>query len=152
MRVNRLVGGATVVAALLALGAGLTGCTRTGTQAIHTLAPAVTSPTAATPGPVSATTKAAAPVKAAYEAARAQWVAGATAISADQGKFWSAAMADLNGGMKTDSDPTGYAHAIDALKSLIALPDAQQTPAQNAEYHTDINDLNSFFKTPGLYS
>jgi hypothetical protein len=32
------------------------------------------------------------------------------------------------------------------------LPDANQTPTQNAEYHHDINALNAFFGTPGLYA
>ena len=49
-------------------------------------------------------------------------------------------------------DPTGYAGAVTMLNQLISLPDAQQTPAQNAEFHADINSLNAFFKTPGLYS
>ena len=46
------------------------------------------------------------------------------------------------------SDPAAIAH----LKELVTLPDAQQTPAQNAAYHADINALNTFFNTPGLYS
>jgi hypothetical protein len=87
-----------------------------------------------------------------YDAARAQWQAGATAISAQQGSYWSQAADDLTLGEATDSDSTGYADAVTALKELISLPDAQQTAAQNARYHTDIDALNIFFKTPGLYS
>jgi hypothetical protein len=87
-----------------------------------------------------------------YDAARTQWLAGATAISAQQGNYWSQAANDLTLGESTDTDPTGYADAVTALKELISLPDAQQTAAQNARYHADINALNAFFKTPGLYS
>jgi hypothetical protein len=81
-----------------------------------------------------------------------QWQAGATAISAQQGKYWSQAATDLTQGETTDSDPTGYAAAVTELKELISLPDAQQTPQQNARFHADIDGLNTFFKTPGLYS
>jgi hypothetical protein len=115
------------------------------------------------PGPPAVSATAAAPVTAPpapppapvtkqYDAARSQWQAGATAISAEQGKYWSQAAADLTLGETTDSDPTGYAAAVTMLTQLISLPDAQQTPAQNAEFHADINGLNTFFHTPGLYS
>jgi hypothetical protein len=91
-------------------------------------------------------------VTASYDAARVQWVAGATAISAQQGNNWSQAANDLTAGETTDTNPTGYANAVTELKELISLPDANQTPAQNAQYHADINALNTFFNTPGLYS
>jgi hypothetical protein len=88
-----------------------------------------------------------------YDRARTQWQQGATAISAEQGKFWLAAAADLTAGEVTDTgDTSGYLAAIKALTELAALPDAQQTPAQNAEFHADIKTLNTFFNTPGLYS
>lgn len=88
-----------------------------------------------------------------YDQARSQWQQGASAISAEQGKFWLAAAADLTAGKLTDSgDTSGYVAAIKALTQLAALPDAQQTPAQNAEFHADITALNTFFNTPGLYS
>lgn len=87
-----------------------------------------------------------------FDAALAQWKAGALAISAEQGKNWTDAATDLTQGESTDSDTTGYAKAITALKQLVTLPDAQQTPTQNAAYHADINALNAFFDTPGLYS
>jgi hypothetical protein len=91
-------------------------------------------------------------VTASYNAAQKDWKAGATAISAEQGKYWQEAADALTKGETTDTHPTGYAAAVTMLKELITLPDAQQTPAQNARYHADINGLNAFFKTPGLYS
>lgn len=45
-----------------------------------------------------------------------------------------------------------FSTEADQLKQLIALPSANQTPAQNAAYHPYINALTSFFGTPGLYS
>ncbi len=88
-----------------------------------------------------------------YSKALAQWKKGATAISAQQGEYWLAAASLLQSAEGTDGGNTsGYQVAANELKDLAALPDAQQTPAQNAEYHNDINALNSFFGTPGLYS
>jgi hypothetical protein len=110
--------------------------------AAPTVAPTTAAPTTPPPAPITKS----------YDAARVQWQDGATAISAEQGKFWSQAAADLTAGETTDSDPTGYAAAVTMLNQLIALPDAQQTSAQNAQFHADINGLNTFFKTPGLYS
>jgi hypothetical protein len=113
-------------------------------------APATSAPTTSAPTALPSPTAKAAP---GYQAARAQWQLGATAISAQQGLSWSKAADDLNAGKSTDGgDTSGYAAAITHLKELVTLPDAQQTPAQNAAYHADINALNAFFKTPGLYS
>ena len=76
-----------------------------------------------------------------------------TAISAQQGSYWGKAANDLHAGQSTDTgDTSRYPGAITRLKDLISLPDAQQTPAQNAAYHADITALNAFFNTPGLYS
>jgi hypothetical protein len=148
MTVNRRI---VIAAVLLAGAAGLSGCAGAspGTPPDHlstsdrTAPPATTTPGA--PPPTTVRTSS-------YDAARAQWQAGATAISAEQGKYWSQAAANLTAGETTDSDPTGYAAAVAMLSELISLPDAQQTPEQNARYHADIDALNSFFHTPGLYS
>ena len=82
----------------------------------------------------------------AFALAQAAWIQGAKAISAHQGLYWTQAVTDL----KTAG--SAYATEIAALKQLIALPDANQNPTQNAEYHHDINVLNGFFGTPSLYS
>jgi hypothetical protein len=154
MSVHRRPSGATVLVAYALMSAVvLAGCTR-GTQAADhsTGSTSSTSTTARRATPATTPTHPNPPVNTGYTAARAQWKAGATAISADQGKYWSQAKTDLINGETTDTNPAGYAHAVDDLTSLIALPDAQQTAAQNAEYHTDLNELNAFFNTPGLYS
>jgi hypothetical protein len=122
----------------------------TSTVTVISPAPAVTVTATAT---VTVTkTATAAPSKAGFDSALGEWKKGATAISADQGINWGNAATDLTNGKVTDTDTTGYTTAIAHLKELISLPDAQQTPAQNTAYHNDINALNTFFGTPGLYS
>jgi hypothetical protein len=111
---------------------------------------AVTAPVSSAPvssAPVSSTPAFARPVTHHYRDARNQWLEGATASSAMEGNYWLAAAADL----KAAGTPA-YATAITELRQLTALPDAEQTPAQNAEFHHDINALNTFFGTPGQYS
>ena len=82
----------------------------------------------------------------AYAAAQLEWIRGASAISANQGLFWHRAKVDLAG------QGDAYTYYVHELQQLIALPDANQTPAQNHRYHHLLNDLNNFFQTPGLYS
>jgi hypothetical protein len=155
MTVKRV--GLLFVGTLVASSVSISACSSGGPSAAASTPP-VPPATAATalptvaPTTVAATTPPPAPVTRSYDAARVQWQDGATAISAEQGRFWSQAAADLTLGETTDSDPTGYVGAVTMLNQLIGLPDAQQTQAQNAEFHADINGLNAFFKTPGLYS
>ena len=87
-----------------------------------------------------------------YLEAKEQWKLGATAISAEEGNFWTSAATDLQAGLTTDNPTTGYTTAIAQLQDLVHLPDAQQTAEQNAAYHADIDALNTFFHTPELYS
>jgi hypothetical protein len=88
-----------------------------------------------------------------FTAALAEWKKGATASSAEQGAFWTRAAADLTSGLKTDKARTDeYSFAIAALKALVKLPSGQQSSGQNMEFHIDVEALNSFFGTPGLYS
>jgi hypothetical protein len=82
----------------------------------------------------------------AFAAAQLLWIRGASASSANQGNYWSQAKSQL----ATQGDE--YSYYVNELHQLISLPDANQTPAQNHRYHHDINDLNNFFGTPGLYS
>jgi hypothetical protein len=137
---------------LLAATISVSACSSGGPSATASTPPVTPTASATAPPPTVAATTPPAPITKSYDAARVQWQDGATAISAEQGKFWSQAVADLTLGETTDSDPTGYVGAVTMLNQLIALPDAQQTPAQNAQFHADINGLNAFFKTPGLYS
>jgi hypothetical protein len=82
----------------------------------------------------------------AFAAAQLQWIRGSSAISANQGLFWHRAKVDLA------AEGSEYSYYMHQLQQLIALPDANQTPAQNHQYHHLLNSLNSFFATPGLYS
>lgn len=77
--------------------------------------------------------------------AQAAWIAGAKASSAQQGGYWTTAenYLKLAGG--------AYTTEVAVLKQLISLPDANQTPAQSAEWHHDVSTLNGFFGTPGRY-
>jgi hypothetical protein len=81
-----------------------------------------------------------------FAAASADWQYGATVSSADQGSYWTSAEQALA------ADGSEYAAEVAELQNLISLPDANQTPAQNAAYHHDIAALDTFFATPGLYS
>jgi hypothetical protein len=77
--------------------------------------------------------------------ALAQWKLGASAISAEQPKFWIKAadyLADAG---------ASYSTEVKQLRQLSKLPDAQQSATQNKEYRADIKALNTFFKTPTLY-
>jgi hypothetical protein len=88
-----------------------------------------------------------------YGQALGRWKQGATVPSAQQGAYWMRAASDLQAGRDSDSgDTCGYPEAIDQLTNLASLPDAQQTPSQNQQYHTDIDALDEFFGTPGLYN
>lgn len=81
------------------------------------------------------------------------WKAGADAISAVQGAYWTEAAGLLeNAANSAAPGSTGFAAAAQHLTQLAALPDADETSAQQAEAHTDLSDLNAFFGTPGLYS
>lgn len=90
---------------------------------------------------------------AAFAEAKGLWQAGAPAISANQGAYWSEAGNVLDNAVSSGASGTsGYSTAGQELAQLASLPDAMQTSAQNAEYHSDITALNSFFGTPGLYN
>lgn len=157
MRIDRWAGRAALTAALAVTGAvALSACaTATPVAGGTTPPPASAAPTSPAPAPsvtAAQPSAAAAAVTTSYDAARLEWVNGATADSATQPQFWLDAATDLTTGETGDTDPTGYQQAVTQLKELAALPDAMQTAAQNATYHADITALNVFFKTPGLYS
>lgn len=77
-----------------------------------------------------------------FIAAQTKWLAGANAISADQSAYWLAAAHHLSGEWTT---------AAHQLRRLAHLPDANQTPTQQAEAQHLTTKLNRFFVTPGLY-
>ena len=87
-----------------------------------------------------------------FEAAKQAWDKGATVDSADQGTYWSRAESDLT--QATDSGESGgagFKAAERELQQLAALPDADQTHAESAEFHHDTQALNTFFGTTNLY-
>jgi Protein of unknown function (DUF4232) len=88
-----------------------------------------------------------------FTEAQQLWRAGASASSAEEGAYWIEASALLTNAVASSAPgSSGFATPAQDLTQLSALPDAMQDATQNAEYHSDISALNSFFGTPGLYS
>ena len=107
-----------------------------------------TPPTGTAPSPISSTIKGKG-----FTSAQTEWKKGAGVSSAQEGAYWIRAANDLLAGEKTDGNGTeAYQIAIVELKELTSLPDAQQSPEQNIRYHMDIEALDGFFNTPGLYT
>lgn len=79
-----------------------------------------------------------------FAGAQVYWIRGSKAISAVQAYYWTHARAFL-------AESHSYPTQMTWLSQLIHLPAANQTPAQNAQWHTAVNGLNRFFDTPGLY-
>ncbi|MBR7837066.1 DUF4232 domain-containing protein [Actinospica durhamensis] len=89
----------------------------------------------------------------AFAEAQQLWKAGAGAISAVQGAYWTEAAAVLSYPAGTNAPgSTGFSAAAQKLTQLAGLPDAMQNPTQQSESHADTAALNSFFDTPSLYS
>ena len=88
-----------------------------------------------------------------FAAARQQWTSGATAISAQQGAYWTKAASLLTSAVNSGEPGTaGFAQAAQELTQLTALPDAGLTSAQRTQEINLVAALNTFFSTPGLYS
>jgi hypothetical protein len=85
--------------------------------------------------------------------AKVQWENGATVDSAHQGIYWTNAATDLTRAAGAGApNASAYATADQELRQLVSLPDAMQTPVQNAEFRREVAALNTFFGTPGLYT
>lgn len=80
-----------------------------------------------------------------YAQAQAAWLRGASADSAHQGRYWARSAAYLH------RSGAQYSTEVAELRQLIALPDADQSPAQHAEWLHDVAALDGFFLTRGLY-
>jgi predicted lipid-binding transport protein (Tim44 family) len=119
----------------------------TGAPATYSATTTSTTTSTTAPAPTASTTASttSAAETSAFGAAKAQWVAGAKADAANQGQYWTQAATDL-------SPFAGYSSDVADLRQLAALPDTDDTPTQMAEATADVNTLNSFFATPGLYS
>jgi hypothetical protein len=85
-----------------------------------------------------------------YTAARAQWLGeGLVGGGAAQSIPYQQAIADLQSGESTDpGNRAGYAEAIAVLRDLMTLPDANVSPAQDAEANQWTAQLDAFFGTP----
>jgi hypothetical protein len=87
-----------------------------------------------------------------YQAATQEWLMSPSVSgSYDQNVPLLQAITDLQNGLSTDRNTSGYAAAISELQSLTQLPDAMLTPAQDAEETMDQTALDTFFNTPNLY-
>jgi hypothetical protein len=87
-----------------------------------------------------------------YALAKHQWELGAAASAAAEGGNWVAAATDLKKAVAAKApDASGYAQAATELVQLAKLPDAMQTPEQQKEAFADVEALNTFFGTNGLY-
>jgi hypothetical protein len=85
-------------------------------------------------------------------AAEYEWEQGANAISADQDTYLEQAAMDLTYGIKDDGGNTsGYPTAIAELNDLASMPETDAAAAQMADAQADINALDVFFDTPGLW-
>jgi hypothetical protein len=88
-----------------------------------------------------------------FDAAKQEWIGSpSVAASADQNVPILQAIADLQSGLTTDHNTSGYSTAIAELQNLTTLPDAMDTPAQDAEGSADDTALDTFFDTPNLYT
>ena len=88
-----------------------------------------------------------------FSEARQLWVAGASAVAADQGSYWTHAAGLLTYAVNSGAPGTaGFALAAQELTQLAALPDAMLSPAQKTQEVNLVGALNTFFSSPGLYS
>lgn len=89
-----------------------------------------------------------APGKPGYLAAKHEWLAeGRVWSSADQAGPLQIADADLRHGEMTDAGNTSeYPTIISAIRNLARLPDAMDTPAQDARAAYDVEKVDKFFR------
>jgi hypothetical protein len=150
---KRLVAWGALVVASLALagcssGGGdvaLPGTTTTTSMAAGGTA---TSAAAAVSGPVTAPSTTLAQ---GFISARAQWEAGAKAVSAQQSAYFAQAVADLRTALDNGPGSQVVAEAIGALQQLALIPETDADPAQQAEAKSDVMFLDNYFGTPGLF-
>jgi hypothetical protein len=82
-----------------------------------------------------------------FASALAAWKNAAAANAATMGMYLQQAADDLRA-----ADNASYSTAINQLTYLEHLPATNDTPTQQANAHTDVKALDSFFGTPGLMS
>jgi hypothetical protein len=89
------------------------------------------------------------PHPAGFYSAREDWLDSASVDSADQGRYWLAAAADLR---VAAAEHPGYAAASKALVDMSSLPETDATPAQQSQGVRDMALVNNFFATPYIGS
>lgn len=104
-------------------------------------------PAGASHSAAASSTRPAAPTPPAFADALAAWKNAAAANAATMGMYLQQAADDL----RASGNP-GYGTAIKELTYLEHLPATNDTPAQQANAHSDVKALDSFFGTPGLMS
>jgi len=97
--------------------------------------------------PAAPTTTQAAPLSG-VALARHDWFLGARASAAQEGVYWVRAATALT---VTAANTQADRRAAAELRQLARLPDAQETPAQQAQSGADATELNAFFVSNGLY-
>lgn len=89
---------------------------------------------------------------AAYSGAQQEWKSAVCDSAAQQSGDWVQAATQLQYAEPAYAgDPSGYEAAISELKAIAAIPDTGTTPAQQDEMTSDVQKLDTFFNTPGLY-
>jgi ABC-type Fe3+-hydroxamate transport system substrate-binding protein len=150
---------ARAVTVMFAIGAAvaLAGCSSGGSGpssssgTSSTDATTTTTASASTTVPTSEATGPSTTQPGGFGAAKQQWEEGAMADSADQTRFFNLAAGDLNSAITTGANHSDYAHAVQELQQLASLPETSETPTQQSEAQHDVQALNTFFGTSGLY-
>jgi hypothetical protein len=89
---------------------------------------------------------------AAYPGAQQDWKNDVCDPAAQQSDDWTQVAAQLQTAEPAYAgNPSGYKAAISELQAIAAIPDTNTSTAQQNEFTTDVQELNTFFNTPGLY-
>ena len=89
----------------------------------------------------------------AFSTAKTFWEQDVCSSASTQSSFdWPALAVDLNFAAANGiGDSTGFTRAADELNDLASIPETDVTPAQMNQAQSDIQNLNTFFGTPGDY-
>jgi hypothetical protein len=92
-------------------------------------------------------------VPGAYTQALQDWKSNACGVAVEAASNYRGVEADLEqAGPQYAGNPSGYKAAISELQALAAIPDVNPTTTEVAQEHSDLTELDAFFKTPGLYT
>jgi hypothetical protein len=143
--------------AIVAVAGLLAGCSSTPranssgaqrTTSTPTSTPASTTTTSIVAGTTTTTSNT---PPAGFTSAKAQWNQGSCQASAVQGQYWQEAAVDLQQAEAQPGSTSSYPTAVTDLQQLSTLPDMGLTSTQSTEFQSDMQFLNTFFGTPGLY-